>query len=358
VPDGGPEALRLDPQVEEEALESGQAQTDLVTDFRHRHPDAVPEDVRAIERAFEAAMQAHADQKRRSGESYVVHPVRVARTLAQLGLDAVSVEAGLLHDAVEDSELTVFDVQEAFGREVASIVDGVTKLGKVPYLSRQEQQAESFRKMLLAMSDDIRVLIVKLADRLDNMRTLGSMPPEKQERISRETMQIYAPLAGRLGIEWLRRELQDLSFSYLEPSAYQATRGDMDAFVEAHEGLVENTVERLQEVFAALLPSEVDDDEDPEVDPPRPWPVEEFGGVRVRATMRPPFRVHRRLEAAGRRVDQLSDVATCFSSSRATASAATRHWGSCTPAFSRCPAGSATTSPCHAPTTTERCTPR
>src|SRR5690606_13349788 len=117
--------------------------------------------------------------------------------------------AGLLHDAVEDSELTVFEVKEAFGTEVAALVDGVTKLGKIPYLSREEQQAESFRKMLLAMSRDIRVLLLKLADRLDNMQTLEHMPPDKRERIARETMEIYAPLAGRLGIDWLRNDLQD-----------------------------------------------------------------------------------------------------------------------------------------------------
>src|SRR5690606_4659329 len=163
-------------------------------------------------RAFEAARRAHASQRRKSGEPYLIHPVRVAHSIAQLGLDSSSVAAGLLHDAVEDSEITVFELTEQFGREVATIVDGVTKLGKVPYLTRATQQAESFRKMLLAMSRDIRVLIVKLLDRLDNMRTLEHMVSDKQERISRETMQIYAPLANRLGLEGVRRELQDLSF--------------------------------------------------------------------------------------------------------------------------------------------------
>ncbi|MCA9714757.1 MAG: bifunctional (p)ppGpp synthetase/guanosine-3',5'-bis(diphosphate) 3'-pyrophosphohydrolase, partial [Myxococcales bacterium] len=152
-------------------------------------------DVTLVDRAFELATRAHEGQRRRSGEPYLIHPVRVARTIARMGLGACSVAAGLLHDSVEDSELTVPDVAEHVGNEVAIIVDGVTKMGKVPYLSRQEQQAESFRKMLLAMSQDIRVLLVKLADRLDNMQTLEHMPQEKRARISRETMEIYAPLA-------------------------------------------------------------------------------------------------------------------------------------------------------------------
>ena len=164
-------------------------------------------------RAFEIGVAAHEGQLRKSGEPYYIHPVRVAHGIAQLGLDTASIAAALLHDAVEDTELSVYEITEQFGREVALVVDGVTKLGKVPYLSRQEQQAESFRKMLLAMSQDIRVLIVKLMDRLDNMRTLGHMATEKRERIARETMQIYAPLAGRLGIEGLRSELQDLSLA-------------------------------------------------------------------------------------------------------------------------------------------------
>src|SRR5690606_11956244 len=227
--------------------------------------------------------------------------------VTQRGLAAVSVAAALRHDAVEDSELTVFEVQERFGLEIANIVDGVTKLGKVPYLSKQEQQAESFRKMLLAMSEDIRVLIVKLGDRLDNMRTLDSMPRDKQERISRETMQIYAPLAGRLGIEWLRRELQDLSFRYLEPALYASTRSDLDRFLRQRPGIVAGVLSALQNMFSeqpASVSTEL------ELDPPTAWPRELFGAVQVRATMRPAYRVHRRLESSGRPPDQLSDVAT------------------------------------------------
>ena len=294
--------------VGEQDLSSGQALARLLSEYAKHHPKAPAGDVAAIERAAAEASRAHAEQRRRSGEPYFVHPMRVAITITTLGLDAVSIVAGLLHDAVEDSELTVFDVHERFGREVASIVDGVTKLGKVPYLSRQEQQAESFRKMLLAMSEDIRVLIVKLIDRLDNMRTLGHMPAEKQERISRETMQIYAPLAGRLGIESIRGELQDLSFRYLEPSVYAATRADIDRFMRGKPGVVESTVEHLRAAFDPDFAASGDAEDDAE---PLPrWLPDTLGPVSVRATLRPPFRVHRRLEPSGRRPDQLSDVAT------------------------------------------------
>jgi len=304
----GSQALRLAPVVVcEEDLDDGTALQEIIREFLAGHPHAPTDDVAAIERAFKLAHRAHSGQRRRSGEPYFVHPVRVACTLTQLGLDAVSIAAGLLHDAVEDSELTVFDVQERFGLEVASIVDGVTKLGKVPYLSKQEQQAESFRKMLLAMSEDIRVLIVKLGDRLDNMRTLDHMPVDKQERISRETMQIYAPLAGRLGIEWLRRELQDHAFRYLEPVLYASTRAEIDRFLRERPGIVAGVLAALQTFFSDKLGAPQGD---LDVEPPTPWAREQLGAVQVRATMRPPFRVHRRLETASRGPDQLSDIAT------------------------------------------------
>lgn len=292
----------------EQDLDDGTALTELVREFRAAHPQAPASDVDAIERAFALASKAHAGQRRRSGEPYFVHPVRVASTLTQLGLDAVSIAAGLLHDAVEDSELTVFDVHERFGLEVANIVDGVTKLGKVPYLSKQEQQAESFRKMLLAMSEDIRVLIVKLGDRLDNMRTLDSMPGDKRERISRETMQIYAPLAGRLGIEWLRRELQDLSFRHLEPSLYASTRSDLDRFLRQRPGIIAGVISALQGMYSGQPLASPAGESD--LDPPGPWPRDALGPVQVRVTMRPAYRVFRRLESTSRPPDQLSDVAT------------------------------------------------
>lgn len=292
------------PEVTEQTLGDGSALDELLGELRrqHAHPDEG-----LITRAFEAAERAHATQRRKSGEPYLIHPVRVAHSIAQLGLDSSSVAAGLLHDAVEDSEITVFELTEQFGREVANIVDGVTKLGKVPYLTRATQQAESFRKMLLAMSRDIRVLIVKLLDRLDNMRTLEHMASDKQERISRETMQIYAPLANRLGLEGVRRELQDLSFRYLEPVSFEAVRADIDAVLDRHPGQPGRAVASLREAFAAGAPespgrSEIGTDERVE------WPAEQCP-VQVQASLRTPYRVHRRREATGRKLE-LSDVIT------------------------------------------------
>ena len=258
----------------------------------------------AVERAFALAEKSHAGQVRKSGEPYLTHPLRVAETIARLGLDTSSVIAGLLHDAVEDSDLSVFDLTEQFGGEIAGIVDGVTKLGKVPYLSRQEQQAESFRKMLLAMSQDIRVLLVKLADRLDNMRTLTHMPGDKQQRIARETMEIYAPLANRLGIQWLRTELQDLSFRYLEPAIYQGVQAKIDALLAAAPDFVARGLASLEAAFQPSdLPGPAGDDR---VD----WDVGVFGPVQVRATVRRPYQVYRLTEEQEHGVDQVSDLCT------------------------------------------------
>ncbi|HSS01109.1 MAG TPA: bifunctional (p)ppGpp synthetase/guanosine-3',5'-bis(diphosphate) 3'-pyrophosphohydrolase [Kofleriaceae bacterium] len=178
-------------------------------------------DVPLVRRAYQFAAQAHDGQTRKSGDPYVTHPLAVAQIIAELKLDVASVCAGLLHDCVEDTSATVDQLGELFGKEIAFLVDGVTKLGKLPYSTREEQQAENFRKMLLAMARDIRVILVKLCDRLDNMRSLYHLPPEKQERIASETMQIYAPLANRLGIQWVKVELEDLSFKHLHPGEYE-----------------------------------------------------------------------------------------------------------------------------------------
>src|SRR3954469_12662201 len=157
-------------------------------------------DTGLIRRCYEFAAERHAGQLRRSGEPYVVHPLGVAQIITDLRLDVPSVCAGLLHDCVEDTSATPEDIRRLFGQEIQMLVDGVTKLGQIAWNTREERQAENFRKMLMAMARDIRVILIKLADRLDNMRTMQHMPPEKQERISRETMEIYAPLAHRLGI--------------------------------------------------------------------------------------------------------------------------------------------------------------
>jgi GTP pyrophosphokinase len=178
-------------------------------------------DLAMIRKAYQFAATAHDGQTRKSGDPYVTHPLSVAHIIAELKLDVASVCAGLLHDCVEDTSATVEQLGEQFGKEIAYLVDGVTKLGKLPYSTREEQQAENFRKMLLAMARDIRVILVKLCDRLDNMRSLHHLPPEKQERIAAETMQIYAPLANRLGIQWVKVELEDLAFKYLYPGEYE-----------------------------------------------------------------------------------------------------------------------------------------
>lgn len=197
---------------------------DKVISYR---PDA---DIDAIRKAYVFAAALHAGQTRLSGEPYLSHPLAVADTLAGLRLDDASIIAGLLHDTVEDTHTTIEQVDEEFGEEVADIVDGVTKISLITFDSKEEQQAENIRKMILAMSEDIRVLIVKLADRLHNMRTLQFQKPEKQVRISQETMDIYAPLANRLGLHRIKLELEDLSFQYLKPDAY----GLIDDWIEKH----------------------------------------------------------------------------------------------------------------------------
>jgi GTP diphosphokinase / guanosine-3',5'-bis(diphosphate) 3'-diphosphatase len=190
----------------------------LLSDLADYYPGA---DVALVRKAYDFAAAAHLGQTRKSGDPYVTHPLAVANIISELKLDVASVCAGLLHDCVEDTSATIEQLSEVFGKEVAFLVDGVTKLGKLPYSTREEQQAENFRKMLLAMARDIRVILVKLCDRLDNMRSLHHLPAEKQERIAAETQQIYAPLANRLGIQWVKVELEDLSFQYLHPGAYE-----------------------------------------------------------------------------------------------------------------------------------------
>src|SRR3954467_10218365 len=195
----------------------------ILSEVAGYHPSA---DLQMVRRAYQFAAEAHDGQTRKSGDPYVTHPLAVAHIIAELKLDVASVCAGLLHDCVEDTTATVDQLGELFGKEVAFLVDGVTKLGKLPFSTREEQQAENFRKMLLAMARDIRVILVNLCDRLDNMRSLHHLPPEKQERIAAETMQIYAPLANRLGIQWVKVELEDLAFKYMYPGEYEQLAPD------------------------------------------------------------------------------------------------------------------------------------
>ncbi|MES2504401.1 MAG: bifunctional (p)ppGpp synthetase/guanosine-3',5'-bis(diphosphate) 3'-pyrophosphohydrolase [Myxococcota bacterium] len=192
--------------------------SDIFDIIKGYHPQA---DFDLIQKAYVYCAKVHTGQVRKSGEPYLCHPMEVAKILAELKLDEASICTGLLHDTVEDTPATQEEVEQLFGKDIASLVDGVTKLSQVKFKSTEEKMAENFRKMLVAMSKDIRVLLVKLADRLHNMRTLQFMSPEKQEAIAEETLEIYAPLANRLGIGWIKIELEDLSFKYLRPGDYQ-----------------------------------------------------------------------------------------------------------------------------------------
>src|SRR5256885_2044599 len=209
---------------------------DLLEKVRGYSPDA---DVELLRRAYVFPAFEHRGQVRHSGEPYLIHPLAVADFLADMKLDAVAIAAGLLHDVVEDTLTTIERIQELCGPEVGHVVEGVTKISATPFSSTEERQAENFRKMLLAMVDDIRVILVKLADRLHNMRTLHHLPEERRITIAQETRDIYAPIANRLGMSKVKNELEELSFRYLEPQAYEALRAKVDAKRRATEGLIE-----------------------------------------------------------------------------------------------------------------------
>ena len=203
-------------------------------------------DLPRIEAAYELAKKAHESQVRSSGDPYISHPIAVAVILVGLGMDSDTIIGGLLHDVVEDTSVTLEDIEKQFGADVAELVDGVTKLANIPYSSRAEQQAENVRKMLLAMAKDVRVVIIKLADRLHNMRTLDFRIPEKQRVKSLETMEIYAPLAHRLGIRSVKEELEDLSLKHLDPVAYHEIEQQLALRKEDREAFLKNIIKRIQ----------------------------------------------------------------------------------------------------------------
>ena len=208
-------------------------------------------DLELIQKAYVFAATAHAGQTRLSGEPYLSHPLAVADTLAEMGFDEPTVAAGLLHDTVEDTKATIEEIDENFGEEVADIVDGVTKISMIPFENKEEAQAENIRKMILAMSHDMRVLMVKLADRLHNMSTLDFQKAHKQKRIAQETMDIYAPLANRLGLYMLKRNLEDLSFKYLRPDVFN----QIDHWLDKHQVVEKHIIDKVVGLILDLLAS-------------------------------------------------------------------------------------------------------
>jgi len=242
-------------------------------------------DFELLEKAYNFARLAHEGQIRASGEPYIIHPLHVATTLADLELDEVCIIAGLLHDVVEDTDATLENVREEFGDEVAIIVDGVTKLTKIPYTTKEEQQAENIRKMFLAMSKDLRVILVKLADRLHNMRTLSNMPEEHRKQKAKETLEIYAPLAKRLGIYKLQSHLEDLSLMYLEPENYK----------ELMEQLSEKWEERESSIFDMSSKLEVK--------------IKELGfDVHVEDRLKHLYSIYNKVNKQGKSLDEVYDI--------------------------------------------------
>ena len=246
--------ISLIKRADSELIDPGEGKTpeqlyeELIARVRRYHPSA---DISIIEKAYEVAKQAHGDQVRKSGEPYIIHPLCVAIILADLELDKETIAAGLLHDVIEDTAMSPEDMKAIFGEEVLLLVDGVTKLGRLDYSAdKVEVQAENLRKMFLAMAKDIRVILIKLADRLHNMRTLQYMPPKKQKEKARETMDIYAPIAMRLGISKIKTELDDLALKYLEPEVFEKLVSDIKVSKPDREAFINNIVLEVKEHIA------------------------------------------------------------------------------------------------------------
>ena len=242
-------------------------------------------DTALIRRAYDYSARMHVGQLRKSGEPYVIHPLNVALILTQFRLDQASIVTGLLHDVVEDTSVSLEEIQSLFGPEVARLVDGVTKVSKITFSSREEKQAENFRKMIIAMAHDIRVVLIKLADLLHNMRTLDHLPPDRQEEISRETLEIYAPIAHRLGIYWLKSELEDFAFRYLNPSAYATLK----AYVAKTRAEREEYIRSVLEILSRRLKE---------------------SGVEAEVTGRPKhfFSIHSKMQQEELNFDQIYDL--------------------------------------------------
>src|SRR5580692_2648483 len=243
------------------------------------------DDLSIVKKAYDYSLKHHEGQMRASGEPYLVHPLEVALVLTEMKMDSVAVAAGLLHDSVEDTSVTIVDIRKEFGEQVAHIVEGVTKISKIDFATREEQQAENLRKMMLAMVDDIRVVLIKLADRLHNMRTLEHLQPERQRKIAEETLEIYAPIAHRLGMGKIRGELEDLGFRFLDPAGYE----QVEKSVNARRKLGEAFLEKMQGTITDKL--------------------KEAGiQARVESRIKRLFSIHKKLQKQRISVDQVYDL--------------------------------------------------
>src|SRR5712672_2392609 len=205
------------------------------------------DDLSIVKKAYDYSLKHHEGQSRASGEPYLVHPLEVALVLAEMKMDPVAIAAGLLHDSVEDTSVTIVDIRKEFGEQVAHIVEGVTKISKIDFATREEQQAENLRKMMLAMVDDIRVVLIKLADRLHNMRTLEHLPEDRRHKIAKETLEIYGPIAHRLGMGKIRGELEDMGFRYLDLIGYEQRHDVVEARRKQGEQFLELMESTLRE---------------------------------------------------------------------------------------------------------------
>jgi guanosine-3',5'-bis(diphosphate) 3'-pyrophosphohydrolase len=243
------------------------------------------DDLSLIKKAYDYSLRVHEGQTRASGQPYLIHPLEVALVLAEMKMDSVAVAAGLLHDSVEDTSVTIVDIRKEFGEQVAHIVEGVTKISKIDFATREEQQAENLRKMMLAMVDDIRVVLIKLADRLHNMRTLEHLPPERQQKIAEETLEIFAPIAHRLGMGKIRGELEDLGFRFLDPVGYE----QVEKAVNARRKQGEAFLVKMQQIISDKL--------------------KEAGiQARVESRIKRLFSIHKKLQRQHIAVDQVYDL--------------------------------------------------
>ena len=290
------------------------------------------DDLDIIRRAWEFSLEHHAGQTRASGEPYVTHPLEVALVLAELKMDSTAIAAGLLHDAVEDTSVTTDEIYEKFGEQVAHIVEGVTKLDKIQFANREDQQAENIRKMLLAMVSDVRVVIIKLADRLHNMRTLEHLKPERQMAIARETLDVYAPLAHRLGMGKLRGELEDYAFRYTDPVSYEHVSTELDKVRAEGEKFLRHVVKQLEERLKLHnIAARVE------------WRIKRL------------YSIHQKLHSQTIPLDQVYDLLAIRVITQ-TILTAMRSSGSSTACGIRCRGASRTSSPCRGRTCTSRCT--